>query len=516
MRSSLKSASYIALSFVLWSSVEATEQDFPTTIPKNFSTQFSESQSKLAIIPGKRKRDSDHEETDQRDLKRIKLDEAKLAEYPNIPDDILNIIANFIEDPITFQAFKVVSKGWNKNASQEHYLIPSDSEKLIKWVLSFRHSQTMKFDTEALIKDFMVRNKRTPDSHTSLSFKSSEYTSAVPENLRLINDLFNDLSPIAKTLLEEIKLQKPISPSLFSNPENRELSQEKSHFKELLLKWQPYGIILHLNYFLNGDIRRGFRNIEKIAQNYPEISHFLLYPYDIDTYPHSVASAQQFNRQLQFLDIAEQFVRVEAFKAYRFNDENRLHSLCSSYLTTAEDTEEIKEPNIYPMLKKETKRLKAQIKRIIQAGQQEESLPYFMQIIKLYEAHTHKLKQKLLNYDPSSMDSFNIEMVYPLIVDLEDAQRKIGNVHHDLAHTYEELGKRNHKKDFYTAASQFYIEAAQSVMKYTDIMDSDEEYDWVSDLLKNAAEAIFPVNPTAANELRLKSEQAYVKELDTL
>jgi hypothetical protein len=76
----------------------------------------------------------------------------------------------------------------------------------------------MQFDTEAFIKNFIERNKKTTVNHDSLSFKSTEYTSEVPENLRLIDTSFDDLSPIAKTLLEEIKFQRLVTSSLFNQP----------------------------------------------------------------------------------------------------------------------------------------------------------------------------------------------------------------------------------------------------------------------------------------------------------
>jgi hypothetical protein len=137
MRSSLKTASYLVLSLILWPKIEvkATGQDLMSAMPKHLSAKFSEErenafpliESEVATIIGKRKREDNLENIDQPDLKRAKLYKQVPTQYVALPNDILNVIANFIEDPITFQKFKVVSKSWNQSASKEHYLIPSNT-----------------------------------------------------------------------------------------------------------------------------------------------------------------------------------------------------------------------------------------------------------------------------------------------------------------------------------------------------------------------------------------------------
>jgi hypothetical protein len=166
------------------------------------------------------------------------------------------------------------------------------------------------------------------------------------------------------------------------------------------------------------------------------------------------------------------------------------------------------------MLQREINILENYVKRLSKEEQEEKTLPYLKQMIRLHKAHTRKLEQKLSDFDTSSMNTFNILMLYPLVVDLEDVQERLGYVYSNLAQTYEKLAKHSHKKELYTAASQFYTDAGHYAMKYINISDNDQEYDWVSKLLKNAAEAIAPVNPIAAAELRLKSEQAHNMELD--
>lgn len=507
MSSSLKTASYIVLSFILWSRAEATDQDPSFTPSKHLSAQFSENPNDLATIAGKRKREDDLEKIGQPNQKRAKLDKRMPTQCPEIPEDTISVIAEFIEDPITFQRVRVVAKSWNRSVSNDKFAFPSDPEKTIKWITSFQPSTSMQFNIDSFFADFIARNQRIIDAHLPLYAVLNSFNNRVPPHLKLINDKLEDLSPRAFQLIKQIS-------EYSSQPESRALvAQSQQELKEMLLAWQPYGICLHLNHLLLNKSSQGF---ESMTKKYPEIEYFLLTPYQIPLYPQSVELGTQFAAQSALAKYSSQIATAEAFKAYHTKSYERFYEVCFGHLFGYKILPEVPEASLYSRIKKQTSRLKEEIKRFTAQQDHQSVLLYWNQLFSLLETNAQNLKEQMAQSISSlSLRQFNITSAYHIYSDYYSAHSTLINSYYKAADHFKQDANINQEKGLRLKASDLYIQAVRFMIRYIKHMNEldhlmepsfDEEDKWINEILLKAADCVELFDPRKATELREKAE----------
>lgn len=351
-----------------------------------------------------------------------------------------------------------------------------------------------------------MRNRHTTNVKNSLLEAAYNFKDLENSSLKLMTDDLKNLSPHALQLLESIRES---SSSIVHDPAKRQL-------QDMLFFWQPYGICLHINYLLKNNKYETYTDLYPIAKNYPELRDFILIPYEINRYPHSLNFTEQLAINSNLLKFSDQIATDEAFKAYHMNLPSRFYEVCNFYLYGYNDLWEEHELTLYPDINKLIEPIEEEIEEFTKQKNYENAFFYNNQKLTLLKTNAENIKNRmtksLLNIP---LEEFNITSAYHMMMDYFNAHNYLSHAYKASSLLYETAAESFSLKESNLEACDFYIQSAQFVIRYIDnihsfnVLDEDDfdpEDVWIKHNLNKAAGCIEGHDSEKANQLRQKAE----------